>query len=367
MNQPLKIPWWNVDLGPEAAEAVARAVRDRQISHGRLVEEFEGRVGELLGLPFVTAVTSGTSALMLALMEAGVGPGDEVIVPDVTWIATAHAVLLLGAKVVLADIEPDRPVINPEAAARAVSPRTRAIIPVHWNGRACDLPALMELAERHNLALIEDAAQALCSRAPDGSFLGTVGHSGCFSLSVAKLITAGQGGLVVTRDPARAKRLKLMRTHGVDSVMAPNWGLWGGNFRLTGLQAALALSQLDRLENRIEGFLRTYNTYAEGLADNELFRLDRPQEPRRELPVSVEAHSPRRAALTAHFQERGLEVRELYAPLHQAPQLGPQTGPFPQAELYAGQSLFLPGGPDRGDGELAQVIAAVKEWIAHEA
>lgn len=359
----MTIPWWNVDLGDEAAEAVAKAVRDRNISMGKIAAQFEDRVAELLGVPHVVAVGNGTSALVVALLEAGVGPGDEVIIPDVTWIATAHAAAILGAKPVLADVGADRPILEPENFAAAITPRTKAVVPVHLNGRACDMPALLETAARHGIAVIEDAAQALLSRNSDGAYLGTLGRAGCFSLSMGKLVTAGQGGFVVTRDALVAERLRRIRVHGVDSVMAPEWRMVGGNFRFTDLHAAIALTQLDKVEQRIAGVRRTYAFYADALRDSERFALYRPVDLNREIPLYVEARTGNPVDLENFLNARGIQARAMYPPLHGAPQFAPQAGLFVNANKFSSTSIWLPCGPDRGDGELFAITTAIREWL----
>ena len=357
-----KIPWWNVDLGQEAAEAVAEAVRGRNVSMGRLAEEFENQMAARLEVPHVVAVTNGSMALTAALMELGIGPGDEVIVPAMTWVATAHAAFMLGAKVVLADIAADCPVIDPEAAERAVTSRSKAIIPVHWNGRACDMDALRKLAEARGLALIEDAAQALFCTDSQGRRLGTMGRCGCFSLAMNKLLTSGQGGFIATADSEVNRRLRLIRLHGVASVMLPEWDLPGSNFRYTDVLAAIGLSQLKKWRQRLEGVWRTYAIYADNLTDSEVFRLHRPSGPG-QVPVSVEAETPDPQGLTAFLKSRGIEARPMYAPLYKVPHLA-QDGPYPNADRYAGRAIFLPGGPDRSEEELMLVVEALRQWTA---
>lgn len=357
-----QIPWWNVELGDDVAEAVAEAVRNRSVSMGGVAAEFERRVAECLDVPHVVAVTNGTSALVVALLEAGVKPGDEVIAPALTWIATAHAATLIGARAILVDVEKERPVMSADALAAAVTPRTRAIMPVHFNGRACDMPAILEAADRRGIAVIEDAAQAFLCKSDDGRFLGTVGRCGCFSLSMGKLVTSGQGGFIATRDDETARRLRLIRTHGVGSVMEPEWSMTGGNFRYTDLHAAIGLTQLEKAERRKASILEVYAYYRDNLAERPGVRLANFADPDREIPLYIEVYTSRRKSLFEFLLSRGIQAREFYPALNRAPQFGPQPGDFANAEAFASQGLWLPSGPDRTEEELRYVVGAVNEW-----
>src|SRR5437763_2983864 len=186
-------------MGGREYELVKAVLDSNYLNEGDVTAEFERRLAGLLGVKHVVATTSGTAAIYLGLAGAGVGPGDEVIVPDVTFIATANAVAMAGAKPVLVDVNPKILNIDPEAAARAVTSRTRAIVPVHVSGRPAAMTDILDVAISYGLAVIEDAAEGFMSRLA-GKCLGTFGNAGCFSFSPNKTITTGQGGAVVTDD-----------------------------------------------------------------------------------------------------------------------------------------------------------------------
>lgn len=357
------IPWWSVDLGPEAPQAALQAIQNRQLSMGAVVALFEQRMAEALGVPHVVAVCSGSSALMLALLEAGVQAGDEVIVPNRTWIATAHAAHLLGARVVLVDVEKERPVLDPDAFTAAITPRTRCVIPVHLNGRACDMVRIRAIAEQHGITVIEDAAQALLSVSPEGGYLGTHSRSGCFSLSVAKLITCGQGGFIVTADDSVAQRLRLMRTHGTGDVIHAQWNFAGGNFRFTDILASVALTQLDTIQERKEKLVSLYATYAEallGIPNIHLLPIDTTTG---EIPLYVEVLVEKRNDFMAFLRVHGIQSRPLYPSLNEAPQFaGNNGGSYPNSAIYAKCALFLPSGPDQKPEDIAFVLDIMHSW-----
>ena len=238
------IKFWRTEFTEEEAVAAANAIRNKNISQGELTNKLETRLAELLNVRNVIMTTSGSMSIVLALMSLGIGTGDEVIVPNRTWIATAHAVLQVGAIPILVDTELDRPIIDIQNIQKVINRKTKAIIPVHMNGRGADMERLKEICKENGLYLIEDAAQALMSM-HKGKYLGTHGDIGCFSLSMAKLISTGQGGFLATNSDNISEQAKKIRTHGLDSTFMPNsWALAGGNFRYTDIQAAIGLVQM---------------------------------------------------------------------------------------------------------------------------
>lgn len=214
-------------------------------SQGRFVRRFEEMLADLHGVPHALAVSNGTVALQLSLVALGIGPGDEVIVPDFTFAATASAVIHAGATPVFVDVDEDTWTIDPAAVAAAITPRSRAVIPVHLYGHPADMDAIAAIAAEHGLVVVEDAAEALGSRIR-GRIVGSLGDAACFSFFGNKTITTGEGGAVLFRDERTWIRARMLRDHG----MAPDRRYWhlepGFNFRMTNLQAAIGVAQLER-------------------------------------------------------------------------------------------------------------------------
>ncbi|WP_163292811.1 DegT/DnrJ/EryC1/StrS aminotransferase family protein [Desulfovibrio sp. JC022] len=348
-------------MSEDAASAVAEAVRTRSVSMGKITSVLELRISELLDVPHVIACGSGTEALTLALLEAGVGPGDEVVVPDRTWIATAHAPYLLGARPVLVDTLPGVSLMDPDAFAKAITVRTKVVIPVDLNGRLCDMPAIRNIADKHGIKIVSDSTQALFCSYPDGGYAGTRSRSGCFSMSVAKLIPAGQGGFVVTGDNTVADRLRMMRVHGTQSVQDTCWELPGGNFRLTDLHAAIALVHFNKKDELIAGVHSTYDYYASRLEDSESLRLIRYDDASDAIPLYPEVLCTDQSGLLHFLAERRISARPAYAPLHSAAHFGQQDRKFPYADFW-GQAVMLPAGPSRNKEELGVVVDALTAW-----
>jgi len=351
-----EISWWRTDFGEEEVNKVADSIRQEHLSQGPVTVEFERQVADFLNIPYVVATTSGSVALLMSLWVLGVGPGDEVIVPNRTWIATAHAPLLLGAKVKLVDVEPGRPVIDVSLIEERISEKTKAIIPVHMNGRAADMHKIKAIASKHNLYVIEDAAQAIGSRNQDG-FLGTQADIGCFSLSVAKTISTGQGGFLVTYNENIAQRLMAMRTHGVENVRDPqNWIMPGFNFRFTDIQASIGLVQLERLLERIERLRQIYFQYVEGLSFLPQLQLIPVDLDSGEVPVYVEFLCDERESLIRHLDAQGIESRPFYPDLNYAPYFDQGRIEFPNSRKYGKKGIYFPSGPAQKTEDIESTI-----------
>jgi dTDP-4-amino-4,6-dideoxygalactose transaminase len=332
---------WN----PIAAEAMAelrQLFSDSAFSLGPWVDRFEQSVAAYLGTPHAIGVNSGTSALHLALIAAGIGPGDEVLLPSHTFIATAWAVLYVGATPVLCDVEEDSGTIDIADAERRLSSATKAIVPVHLYGQPADMAAVESLAQRHGLTVIEDAAQAI-GATYDGRRAGTIGKFGCFSFYPAKnLGAAGEAGLVVTSDGAAAARMKALRHHAQSERYVHTE--IGFNYRMEGVQGLVLGHKLRLLPGWIEERKALANAYSERLANVPL-ALPRIAHKDHVFHLYV-VRTPERDALRAFLQERGIETGLHYpVPLHRQPCFGSlnlDRSSFPVSDRYASECLSLP-------------------------
>jgi dTDP-4-amino-4,6-dideoxygalactose transaminase len=221
------------------------------LMQGRFVPLFEEMIAQYLNIKHAIAVNSGTSALHLSLLAVGIGPGDEVIVPAYTFPATVNVVEIVGAKPVLVDVDLDTYNISIQKIQESISPSTKAIIPVHLFGNPADMDPIMEIAEKHKLWVIEDSAGALGSTYKARK-CGTIGHLGCFSFHPRKLITTGEGGMVVTNDDILAERIRSLRNHGIEKKNNIDFVVPGFNFRMSELQAALGVAQMKEIDKMIE-------------------------------------------------------------------------------------------------------------------
>lgn len=270
----LLFPVSRPSIGEKEIAYVTDAIQSGWVSSlGPYIERFESRFAEFVGTRYALTASNGTAGLHLALLAAGIRAGDEVIVPDLTFIATANAVTYIGATPVLVDIDADTLCISPEAIERALTPRTRAVIPVHLYGHPADMDAINAIAEAHDLVVIEDAAEAH-GAAYKGRRVGGLGTCGVFSFYGNKVITSGEGGMITTDDETLHKTAKLLRDH----AMSPTRRYWheevGFNYRMTNLQAALGVAQLERVHEFIQRRREIMDWYREGLSGQSRLRLN---------------------------------------------------------------------------------------------
>jgi perosamine synthetase len=283
MEVPFARPYLRGDEGAAVAEAIASG----WVSQGPRVREFEAAFAERVGALDAVAVSNCTVALQLALYVSGVGPGDEVVVPSMSFIATANAVWQCGATPVFADVDARTFNLDPAAAERAITPATKAIMPVHQLGLPADMDAFFAIAERHGVALVEDAACAIGASYKSRP-IGSLGPPACFSLHPRKVITTGEGGMIAVQDQAVADRLRRLRQHAMDvsdlarhsatDVVIESYPERGWNYRMTDMQAALGLCQLDALDEILARRRRIAERYTEAIEEQIDF-LEAPYEP----------------------------------------------------------------------------------------
>jgi dTDP-4-amino-4,6-dideoxygalactose transaminase len=380
MNVPLlDVRRQNLPLEEELAQAFDRVLRSGRYISGPEVESFEQAAAAVCGARFGIGMSSGTDAILVALMALGIGPGDEVICPSFTFFATAGCVTRVGARPVFADCCPDTFNIRPDALEALITPRTRAIIPVHLYGQPADMDPIMEIARRHHLAVIEDAAQAFGAEYR-GKPVGSIGDFGTISFFPSKNLGAlGDAGLLVTNDPALAEKSRLLRDHGAH----PRYfhSMVGGNFRLDALQAALLSVKLPHLSEYTAGRQRNaceYNRALEGLKGGGVVEILTPAcRPDRthianQYTLRVRRTDgwqwaePPRDSLRRWLQERGIASEIYYpVPLHQQ-ECFRQFGPYPSlpaCEALAGEVLSLPVFAELTSTELDGVANAVSDFV----
>ncbi len=328
-------------------DAVTRVCDSQRFIMGPENEGLERELAAYLGVAHAVGVSSGTDALLLAMMALGIGPGDEVVTSTYSFFATAGCVARLGATPVLVDIDPVSYNIDPSAVAAAITPRTRAIIPVHLYGQSADLDPILEAANRAGVAVIEDAAQAIGARYKDAT-VGGFGRLGCFSFFPSKNLGAfGDGGLVTTNDDALDASLRRLRVHGADRQYYHQ--VIGGNFRLDALQAAVLRVKLPHLPGWTEARRRNAARYDQLFAD--LGLTDRVTRPvaladRYHIFNQYVVRVPGRDGVKAHLESRHVGSAIYYpVPFHEQQcfaHLGYRTGQFPHAERAARETIALP-------------------------
>jgi perosamine synthetase len=254
------IPWAKPYLGEKEKEYLIKAFSSTWISGGEFVDKFESDFSSIIGGKYTVTTSNGTTALHLALLAAGIGPGDEVIVPAFTFVAPANVTIQTGAKPVFVAIDPQTWCIDADEVRKAITPSTRAIIPVHVYGNVCEMDTLVRIAEDSGIYIIEDTAEAVFSKYR-GRYAGSFGNLGCFSFQATKTITTGEGGAVVTDDEELYKQMRILRSHGMREDKRYWHDVVGYNYRLTNLQAALGCAQLANRDWLTGEKKRIYNRY----------------------------------------------------------------------------------------------------------
>lgn len=355
-------------IKPKVDEAVLRSIESTQFVLGPEVHAFEERFAGYCSVSHCCAVNSGTSALHLALLAAGVGPGDEVITVSMTFVATTAAVLYSGATPVFVDIDPVTWTMNPALIEAAITPRTKAILPVHLHGLMADMDPIMEIARRHGLVVIEDAAQAHGAEYK-GRRAGSIGDLGCFSFYPGKNLGAyGEGGAVVTNRPDLARKVALLRDWGQEAKY--NHVIAGYNFRMDGIQGAVLNVKMDYIEFWTEGRRSVAAQYERALVE---FPFARPRPPAHSRHVyHVYALAlPHRDQVLKSLQDGGIGTGIHYpVPVHLQKaysHLGYRAGDFPVTEKLATEFLSLPIYPELTPEKIGEVATQLERAVVVEA
>ena len=347
----------------EIISAITGVLDSGQFVLGRAVAHFEERFAHSCGASYGIAVNSGTSALHLALLAGGIGPGDEVITVPCTFVATVAAIHYSGARPVFVDVDPVTYTMDPSGIEAAITPRTKAIMPVHLYGNPADMDPILEIARRHNLLVIEDAAQAHGAEYR-GRRCGSIGDLGCFSFYPGKNLGAyGEGGLVTTSDPEFTRKIRMLRDWGAEKKY--EHVLKGYNYRMDGVQGAILGVKFQYLEQWTEARRAHARSYGELLKDTQIV-LPSPTPGARHVYHLFAILTDRRGALIEALASRGIQTGIHYPyPVHLLPaysDLGYKAGDFPVAEKVASQELSLPMFPELTAAQIEVVASAVTEF-----
>jgi dTDP-4-amino-4,6-dideoxygalactose transaminase len=353
-----RIPISKPIVGEEEKSAVMAVLDSGMLVQGARVHELEDRFAQLIGVRHAIALSSGTAALQLALMAHQIGPGDEVITSPFSFVATANSIISVGASPVFADVERETFNLDPSVIESLITPQTRAILPVHLYGQACDMDRIMEVADEHGLAVIEDSAQAVGAHFKSRA-VGSFG-TGAFSLYATKNLISVEGGVVTTNDDGIADRIRLLRNHGMRERYS--YESLGFNFRMTDVHAAIALAQFDRLEefnltrrsnaNRLSAGIRSVETPRTGRDRDHVWHQ-----------YTIRVGNRDRNASVQRLNEAGVGTGIFYPqPLSAIPHVrAAMKGgtDFPVAESLAQEVVSIPVHPSLSDDDLAQIIDSV--------
>lgn len=351
-----KVDFFRHDLGQPELESVAEVLAGPILTTGETVARFERRFADYMGSRHALGLTSCTGALHLSLLALGIGVGDEVITTPMTFIASATAIIEAGARPVFVDVEPETGNLDAARIEAVITERTRAILPVHLYGQMCDMRAIREIADRHNLRVIEDAAHCVEGER-DGVRPGQLGDTACFSFYATKSLACGEGGALVTGDDQLAEKLRLLRLHGMNKTASDrftegyrHWDMvmLGWKYNMSNIEAALLLPQMDRLEENWRKRDALASMYEKALSEMNGLSLARPLPGVRHARhlFTVRAHGGRRDAVVKGLQEAGIGAMVNYRAIHLLTYFretfGFKEGDFPIAEQLGNETVSLP-------------------------
>jgi len=370
-----KIEFFKHNIGEEEIRRVNSVLNSLFITTGKENAEFEGKLAEYLRVPFTTTVTSCTGAMHLSLLAAGIGPGDEVITTPFTFVGTANSILMAGARPVLADIDGGTANIDPGAVEEAITPRTRAVMPVHMYGQMCDMEAIRDIADRNGLVVVEDAAHCLEGEWK-GKKPGYYGDYACFSFYATKNITSGEGGAISVRESEKYSLLKKLRLHGFDSDASERYtsrfkqydvDILGWKYNMDNIHAAILTEQLKktgRLFRRRQELFKMYTRELGRISGVELHSVrDEARHACHLITFLVDREI--RDRVLSELQNRGIGVSINFHPLHlftyYRERFGYREGMFPVSEEIGSRTISLPFYPRLKDEEVEYIIDSVKD------
>ena len=365
MKKPIRIPVYQPDLSGNEKKYVNECLDSTWISSkGEFLQKFERRFAEATGVKRATAVSNGTVAIHLALLALGVGPGDEVIVPTLTYVASVNPILYVGAKPVFVDSVPGTWQMDPADVEKKITPRTRAIIAVHLYGHPCDMEPIMRIVREHRLLLLDDCAEAMGSRY-HGQHVGSFGHMAAYSFFGNKTVTTGEGGMVVTNDETLFGRALHFKGQGLARDREYWHDVVGYNYRMTNICAAIGLAQLERLDAILERKREVARRYREALQG---------------LPVALHPESPGvfhsywmcsilvdnpedRDPLREALLDAGIETRPVFYPVHTMPMYAGHFESHPVAEDIARRGINLPSWPGLAPEQIQEIAAIAGKYF----
>lgn len=362
----IKIPVYRPSLEGNEKKYLNECLDSSWISSkGRFLDDFEREFAKYIHSPYATAVCNGTVALHLAMLVLGIGPGDEIIVPTLTYVASVNAIRYVGATPVFVDADPKNWQMDPNEVQSKITPKTRAIMAVHLYGMACSMDRLQKMAKDHKLYLIEDCAEALGTWVKD-QHVGTFGDVGTFSFFGNKTVTTGEGGMVVFNDRLLFEKARRLKGQGVDPGRAYWHDMIGYNFRMTNLAASIGLAQLERIDTILEKKREIAKLYRQKLSH---------------LPICFQAEEEEEGVISSHWMvsvlvyqknlrdplrnfllEAGVETRPLFYPIHELP-MYQSLESFPIAEDISGRGFNLPSFPDLTKDEISFVCEKIEGFL----
>lgn len=374
----MKVEFYRHNVSQRDIDNVVEVLNSLFLTTGEVVDEFEDKFSRYTGCRHTVGVTSCTAALHLSMLACGMGPGDGVITTPMTFIASANSIIYAGATPVFVDVEPETGNINADLIEGAITPRTKAILPVHLYGQMCDMKKIKKIADKHHLAVIEDAAHAI-EALRNGVRPGQLSDAACFSFYATKNITSGEGGAISTNNAEIAEKLKKLRLHGMSTGAADRYSkryehwdmeMLGWKYNMSNIQAALLLNQIENIDRNWERRESICRMYEDAFVSNPhiyLLKVLPGSKSARHL-FTIQVHPAKRDEVLTQLQEKGVGVAVNFRAIHLLTfyrrTFGYQRGMYPIAEKIGDSTITLPLYPKLADEEVRYVIQTVREVAA---
>ena len=354
------INWWNNYINKKSKKILSNFIlKNQSFGEGKYTKIFEKKVCRMVGSKYGLSTTSGTSALTLSLYTLGVRPGDEILIPNRGWIATAHSAYILGAKPILVETTKDQK-ININEITKKITKKTKVIIPVHVNGSACEIHKIIKIAKKYKIKIIEDSCQAFLSKLKN-KYLGTFGDLGCYSFGTTKLLNNIQGGFVVTNNQKLYKNLKLVKNHGVFNNFTDQWNQPGFNFKYNDIQSNLGLSNLKFVNKKIQRLKLIYKIYKEKINNKNISFLNNVIE-KGEVPLYVLVHSKKKGFIK-YMKKNDITIRPLPPSISESKYIiSKKKYNFEKYDKYFKNCYYLPSGPDIKFLDLNKVCKVINKF-----
>ena len=364
-NYLKKISFWDPVIGNQELKNIKKVLEMNWPNEGYFTRLFEKKIQNLLKVKHVVCVTSGTISIFLALKSLDIDQNDEVIVPDITFGATAMAVKLTGAKLVIVDVNKSNLGFDLNNLKKKITKKTKAIIPVHISGRAADLISIKKIIKKKDIKIVEDAAEALFSR-DNKKYLGTIGDLGCFSLTASKIITTGQGGFIVTNNSKLFKKIKLLKNQGIvgrSDVGNVRHRTIGFNFKFTNLQAAMGLAQIASIKDRANKLIKINKFYSKKLINLKEITINKFDYKKGEVPLWTDAIAhKKRDQLIDYLKKNGVECRKFWYPLHQQKPFKDSSNKFKTSSSIYKKLFWLPSAINLNEIKINYVCNLIKKF-----
>ncbi len=358
-----KIGWWKTNFQSREKRFLLKAFEEKNFTSGRNNLILENKLKKIFGSKHCITCNSGTSALIMSLISIDIKPGDEIIIPNFTWVATANAAAILGAKLKLVDCKKNTPIMDENKIERLITSRTKAIIAVNFHGRSCNYKKILSLGKKYKLSIIEDNCKGIKGLS-NKKKLGTFGIMGCHSLGMISLLPAGFGGFIVTNNSSLAKKLKLIRDNGVNREFSnEKLSFLGANFKLSGLLASLANSQVKTIEKKIRKLKKIYNLYKNNL-NNPNIKLLKINIDKGEIPLCIDLLSKHRNKLEKYLKSKRISISKFHINISESKlvNIKNRKSLYRNSYLFSNYGFMPPCGPDQNLNDIFKVISLINNW-----